>query len=294
MFITVHQLAKSFAFTSLFNNVTFSINARDRVGLVGPNGCGKSTLLRIITGQEAADAGHITRDPGLRIGYLPQGFELDDHLTVSRVVNKAAGDITGLEKELADLAQALAENPNDERLQAAYDHLLGRISRADAGRSATILAALELDNIPDDLLIKQLSGGQKTRLNLAITLLEDPQLLLLDEPTNHLDISMLKWLENWLSSFPGGVLIVSHDRTFLDHTVNRILAMNPQQQTAKEYAGNYADYVGQLALEREKQWAAYRDQQQEIRRIQQDIVQTRAQAEGMEWAASSVKRVEKK
>ena len=287
---TVHQLAKSFALTSLFNNVTFSINSGDRVGLVGPNGCGKSTLLRLIAGAETADSGHITLDPGLRLGYLPQGFELDGSLTVWKLLSQAAGDIAGLEKELIDLTSEMAANPHDEALQTAYDLLLQRISRSNTGRLGTVLAALELDNLPQDLLVSQLSGGQKTRLNLALVLLDDPQILLLDEPTNHLDIAMLEWLEEWLASFPGGALIVSHDRTFLDRTVNRILDMNPRQQSVTEYDGNYSAYLAQVQLEREKQLAAYRDQQQEIRRVKQDIAQTRAQAEGMEWQATSVKR----
>ena len=287
---TVHQLAKSFALTSLFKNVTFSINSGDRVGLVGPNGCGKSTLLRIIAGEETPDSGQVTIDPGLRIGYLPQGFELDGRSTIVDVVSRASGDIQSLEEELVNLAQALGDSPNDAGLQSAYDQLLQRISRADTGRAAAVLAALELDDIPPQLLVTQLSGGQKTRLNLALVLLEEPQILILDEPTNHLDIGMLEWLESWLSSYPGGALIVSHDRTFLDRTVTRILDMNPQQQEVKEYAGNYSAYVAQVQTEREKQWAAYRDQQQEIRRVKQDIAQTRAQAERTEWQASSVRR----
>ena len=287
---TVHQLAKSFALNSLFKNVTFNINSGDRVGLVGPNGCGKSTLLRIIAGEETADSGHVSIDPCLRIGYLPQGFELDAHASVATIISRATGDIESLEIELISFAQALAENPADAGLQMAYDRLLQRITRADTGRAGSILAALELDDIPTQLLVSQLSGGQKTRLNLALVLLEDPQILLLDEPTNHLDIAMLEWLETWLASFTGAALVVSHDRTFLDRTVTRILDMNPQQQTVKEYPGNYSAYVQQLQLEREKQWSAYRDQQQEIRRVKQDIAQTRAQAESTEWKASSVSR----
>ena len=288
--LIVHQLAKSFALTSLFDNVTFSLNAGDRVGLVGPNGCGKSTLLRLIAGKEAADSGQVTIAPGLRIGYLPQGFELDPELEVELVVNSAVGDITSLETELIDVAQAMANQPDSHQLQTSYDRLLQRISRADSGHATSVLTALELDDLPPHLRVRQLSGGQKTRLNLALILLDDPQILLLDEPTNHLDIAMLEWLEGWLASFPGAALIVSHDRTFLDRAVTRILHMNPQQKSVKEYAGNYASFADQVQLERKKQWAAYNDQQQEIRRLQQDIARTRAQAERTEWQASSVRR----
>ena len=288
--LTVHQLAKSFSLKPLFNSVTFSLNPGDRLGLVGPNGSGKTTLLRIITGEETADAGHVTIAPYTRTGYLTQGFELNLDATLAEVVGRAAGDIDILEAELADLALALAEQPHNEQLQSQYDAILQRVSTADTGRAAAILAGLDLADVPPDLRVRQLSGGQKTRLKLALVLLADPQLLLLDEPTNHLDIQTLVWLENWLADFAGGALIVSHDRTFLDRTVTRILALDPQQQTATEYAGSYSDYETQVAHERELQWAAYKDQQQEIRRIKQDIAQVKAQAEQTERQASSVRR----
>ncbi|GMQ77595.1 MAG: ABC-F family ATP-binding cassette domain-containing protein [Anaerolineae bacterium] len=287
--LTVHQLAKSFALNSLFTDVTFNINPGDRVGLVGPNGCGKSTLLRIIAGEETADAGHVAPDTGLRVGYLSQGLVLDGAATVTDVVGRATGDVTVLEKELVSLAQALARKPDDATLQSQYDAILQRISTADTGRAARILAGLGLDNVEPDLALERLSGGQKTRLNLALVLLGDPQLLLLDEPTNHLDIAMLEWLEEWLAGFPGGVLIVSHDRIFLDRTVNRVLSIDPQKQTLQEYAGNYSAYVEQLELAREKQWSAYKDQQQEIRRVKQDILRVKAQAVRTEREASSVR-----
>ena len=288
--LTVHQLAKSFTLKTLFNNITFSLNPGDRIGLVGVNGCGKTTLLRIIAGEETADSGHITIAPTTRLGYLTQGFELDLDATLAEVVGRAAGDIDILEAKLTDIALALAKQPNNEQLQNQYDAILQHISAADTGRAATILAGLDLADVPPDLRVRQLSGGQKTRLKLALVLLDDPHLLLLDEPTNHLDIQTLEWLENWLADFAGGALIVSHDRTFLDSTVTRILAMDAQQQTATEYVGNYSDYEAQVAHERERQWAAYKDQQQEIRRIKQDIAQVRAQAEKTERQASSVRR----
>ncbi len=151
--LTVHQLAKSFALQTLFENVTFNINPGDRIGLVGPNGCGKTTLLRILTGEETADAGHVTREPNIRLGYLPQGFELDSSASVAQVVGKSAGDITALETELTAAAEALAQQPDDETIQQRYDDILQRLSRTDTGRAAAILAGLELDNVPDNLPI---------------------------------------------------------------------------------------------------------------------------------------------
>lgn len=287
--LTIHQLTKSYDLQPLFRNITFSLNPGDRIGLVGPNGCGKTTLLRLIVGEDTADSGHVTMAPDLRLGYLPQGFTLAEDETVGQVVGRAAGDAAVLEKELAQLGDALARQPQSAALQQQYDALLQRISRSDAGRAAAILAGLGLDDVPADLPVGYLSGGQKTRLLLALTLLGDPHLLLLDEPTNHLDIAMLEWLEAWLAEFPGGVLLVSHDRTFLDRTVNTILALDPITQMARAYPGNYSDYYQAAQLEREKQWAAYHDQQQEIRRVRQDILRVKAKAAQMEREASSVR-----
>ncbi len=288
--LTVHQLAKSFALKSLFNNVTFSVNGGDRVGLVGPNGCGKTTLLRIIAREDNADSGHVARDKNLRIGYLAQGLEVDETLTIGEVIGQASGNIELLEVELIALGHALSERPSDSEIQLAYDQLIQRISTADLGRADSILAGLGLDGIDRELPVGRLSGGQKTRLSLALVLLDDPQILLLDEPTNHLDIGMLEWLEGWLSGYCGGALIVSHDRTFLDQTVTRILAMDPGKQEMRGYAGNYSAYAEQVEQERQKQWADYQDQQQEIRRVKQDILRMKTQAEKSEWSASSVKR----
>ncbi|MFN2141330.1 MAG: ribosomal protection-like ABC-F family protein [Candidatus Promineifilaceae bacterium] len=297
--LTVHQLAKSFALKTLFENVTFSLNSGDRMALVGPNGCGKTTLLRIIAGEETADSGVISREPGLRAGYLAQGFTdypgyagvsgiMND--TLSTIVGRAAGDADILEPELAAVSMQLAGQPDDADLQLRYDDLLRRMSTADPGRAAAILAGLELDQLPGDLPAGLLSGGQKTRLGLALVLLDDPRLLLLDEPTNHLDIAMLEWLEEWLGAFPGAALIVSHDRVFLDRTVDRVLAMDPLSKTTAEFAGGYSDYEAQKAKALQKQWSAYYDQQQEIRRVKQDIQRTRDQAAGSEFRASSVRR----
>lgn len=287
--LTVHHLSKAFDLEPLFENVTFSINTGERVGLVGPNGCGKTTLLRLMTGTETADTGHVACDPGARVGYLAQGFELDPHTTLGDLVGRTAGSVASLEEELAGLAQALVREPGDAGLQLRYDKLLQRISRADVGRAAAILDGLGLAALDPDFPVARLSGGQKTRLMLALVLLDDPDLLLLDEPTNHLDIEMLEWLEAWLAQFEGGALIVSHDRTFLDRTVTRILEMDPKRRAVREYAGNYTDYLAQKTAEREKQWSAYKDQQQEIRRIKEDIARVRAQAAYTERQASSVR-----
>ncbi|MGB1252731.1 MAG: ATP-binding cassette domain-containing protein, partial [Candidatus Promineifilaceae bacterium] len=212
--LTAHQLSKTFDLDPLFENVTFSVNRGERVGLIGPNGSGKTTLFRILTGELSATSGHVAHSADLRIGYLPQGFELDPDKTLGETLDLAVGNIDALETELGDIAMAMAESPNDAALQERYDVVLERIISAETGTAATITTALGLDKIDPTLPNHVLSGGQKTRLALALILLRQPDLLLLDEPTNHLDIEMLEWLENWLAGFQGGVLLISHDRTF--------------------------------------------------------------------------------
>ena len=297
--LTVHQIHKFYGLAPILNNISFSVNPGDRVGLIGPNGCGKTTLLRILAGQETADSGHVALSPSdLRLGYLAQGFEPEPELTVTAVIGQIIGDPQALEQQVSALAAALAAAPEDAGLQAAYDVALARLSQPHYVHAPAILAALGLDEIEGERPCRQLSGGQKTRLALATILLNDPQLLLLDEPTNHLDIGMLEWLEEWLAAFPGAALIVSHDRAFLDRTVNRILDLDPATQTIREYVGNYSDYVLQFQTEREKQDAAYRDQVYEIRRMKQDIARTREQAMSVERSTTprqpNVRRIAKK
>jgi ATP-binding cassette subfamily F protein 3 len=277
--LAVHHIAKAYGLTPILKNITFNVNAGERVGLIGPNGSGKTTLLRILTGQERPDSGHASLTPNdLRVGYLAQGFEPNPDQTIAQVLREAVPDPDVLEAELAQIAQALALNPDQPTLQQAYDETLTRLSRSDPGQVHSLLASFELDELDDNQLVGTLSGGQKTRLSLVLILLSDPQLLLLDEPTNHLDIAMLEWLENWLANFSGGALIVSHDRAFLDRTVNRILDLDPKTQTMREYSGNYSDYLEQFLNEQEKQWSAYKDQVYEIRRMKQDIVRQRESA----------------
>jgi ATP-binding cassette, subfamily F, member 3 len=288
--LTAHQLSKAFGLQPILENITFSVNVGERVGLIGPNGSGKTTLLRLLTGEERPDSGHVSLTPaGLRVGYLAQGLVADPALTVGQLLHTAVGDPATLETELSRLALALVETPDRPDLQNAYDQTLNQLAHSDIERAQTILAAFALDSVDHDQPVGQLSGGQKTRLALALVLLSDPELLLLDEPTNHLDIGMLEWLEAWLADFRGAALIVSHDRTFLDRTVNRILDLEPHSHTLREYAGNYSDYLEQHLAEREKQWAAYRDQTAETRRLKQDAARAKAQAAYTERQASSIR-----
>ena len=294
--LSAHQITKTYGIRTVLQDITFSLNPGDRLGLIGPNGCGKSTLLRILTGQEQPDSGTVapTR-PSLRIGYLPQGCELDPALTIAKACTLERRGTS--EAEFVTLAAALAADPTDRKLQQAYDEALQALE-SPAPSPASLLAPFGLADLPPEKHVGELSGGQKTRLMLARLLLSEPNLLLLDEPTNHLDIGMLEWLEVWLSKFPGAALIVSHDRAFLDNTVSRILDLDPETHRLHEYPGNYRDYLAQFLAAREKQWDDYRDQVAEIRRIQQDIARTKQQSLQVEQSTTPrqphVRRIAKK
>jgi ATP-binding cassette subfamily F protein 3 len=223
--------------------------------------------MRILAGLEQPDSGTVvsTRS-NLRIGYLAQGMDFDPEQTLETTLHLNTVSEADLEAEIASLASALASNPSDSGLQVKYDSALHQFSITNSQLPA-VLSHLGLAHLPLNTPIKHLSGGQKTRLMLARVLLEEPHLLLLDEPTNHLDIEMLEWLEDWLTRFNGAVLIVSHDRAFLDNTVTSILELDPGTHGIKSYPGNYADYLEQKLAEREKHAQAYQDQQDEIAQL---------------------------
>ncbi len=297
--LTTHNLHKAYGLNTILQDITFSINTGNRIGLIGPNGSGKSTLMRLLIGQEQPDQGTISiSPPDLRIGYLAQGFDADDTLTINQLIHQQVGNPELLEQELAQLATALAKAPNNAQLQIAYDQTLTRLSETNFSEIESTLDAFNLSGNVKEQQISVLSGGQKTRLSMALLLIKNPQLLLLDEPTNHLDIQMLEWLEIWLNSFKGGVFLVSHDRTFLNRTVNRIISLDPDTHTIQEYAGNYTDYLESFVKEQEKQLAAWKDQEYEIRRMKQDIARTREQSMSVERSTTprqpNVRRIAKK
>ncbi|MBM4428417.1 MAG: ABC-F family ATP-binding cassette domain-containing protein [Chloroflexi bacterium] len=265
--LSIHNLIKHFGIQPVLKNINFNISAGERIGLIGVNGCGKTTLMRILAGLEHPDSGDValTR-PNLRIGYLAQGMEFAPDQTLHSALAVDPVSQTDPALQVESLAMALSQNPNDANLQAQYDSALHKLS-ADNTKPSAVLEALGLYHLPAETPIAHLSGGQKTRLMLAKILLEDPHLLLLDEPTNHLDIEMLEWLEDWLNRFHGAALIVSHDRTFLDNTVTKILALDSTTHSIKAYDGNYSNYLEQKLLEYDKQTQAYQDQQDELAQL---------------------------
>ena len=271
--LSIHNLNKHFGIQPVLKNISFNISAGERIGLIGANGSGKTTLMRILAGFEHPDSGDVASTrPNLRLGYLAQGMEFQADATLhSALASTPKGGLdpdsqTDPALQVEALALALAQNPNDAALQAQYDSALHKLSGESIQPSA-VLEPLGLSHFPADTPIAHLSGGQKTRLMLAKVLLDDPHLLLLDEPTNHLDIEMLEWLEDWLNGFKGAALIVSHDRTFLDNTVTKVLELDSFTHTIKTYDGNYSDYLEQKLLEYDKHLQAYQDQQDEIAQL---------------------------
>ena len=265
--LSIHNLSKNFGIQPILQNINFNISAGERMGLIGPNGCGKTTLMRILAGLEHLDSGNVASTrPNLRIGYLAQGLEFDPGQSLHSALGLDSDSQNDPAAEIESLALALSQNPGDADLQAQYDSALYKLSTVGTQPSA-VLEPLGLSHFPADTPIAHLSGGQKTRLMLAKVLLEDPHLLLLDEPTNHLDIEMLEWLEDWLNHFNGAVLIVSHDRTFLDNTVTTILELDATTHTIRAFDGNYTNYLEQKLLEYDKQAQAYQDQQDELAQL---------------------------
>lgn len=279
--LNVNRINKTYHLETILSDVTFSIKKNQRVALVGANGCGKTTLFRIIMGEEKPDSGTIQFQPtDLRVGYLPQGLEFSPNETLQTFLSNRVKTPEEIQTEFEAISRALARTPNDHQLQTRYDQLLQQLSSnlSEIGDQAEVLAALGLEEFALDTPIDFLSGGQKTRLALAAIILNNPQLLLLDEPTNHLDIEMLEWLEDWLHQFQGAALIISHDRTFLDNTVNAILRIDTRSHTLKRYEGNYSAFLEQRITEQEREWQAYVDQQDEIARLTAAASQVRSLA----------------
>lgn len=264
------RITKSYAAQTILDDVSFVVNAGERVGLIGPNGCGKTTLLRIIAGQEQPDRGRTSVDAHATIGYLAQGIAPDKARLVGEYVRSGIAGLDEARHRVEALTARMAQSPTQEII-TAYGEAVGRFEAMDGyaveHRIQAMLAGLGLDT-PQDTPLDQLSGGQRARVGLARVLLAEPNLLLLDEPTNHLDIAALEWLEHFIFIYTGAAMIVSHDWTFLDATASRILELDDQTHRIKEYAGNYSDYVDAKTREREQQFEAWQDQQTEIKRLQ--------------------------
>ena len=268
--LTVDGLKKSFGVHDIFQNVSFTLRQGEKVGLVGVNGSGKTTLLRCLLDPDFADGGAVKFAGELRLGYVEQGFDDFREETVREFMQHACPDILDLREKMRRLEEesgrAQGEKLQDildqyARTESRYAHLDGYHYESNIKR---VLIGLGYPEETWQWRADKLSGGQKTRLQLAAALVNSPDLLILDEPTNHLDIVMSEWLENYLREFRGGVLVISHDRAFLDNVVEEILEM--EGGTIHRFKGNYSRYLEQKEIQVLTQTRAYEAQQEYIAR----------------------------
>jgi ATP-binding cassette, subfamily F, member 3 len=279
--LTVQNLHKSYGLNVVLKSITFSLNKGERAALVGPNGCGKSTLMNIISGLETADSGHVAVTPSdLRLGYLRQGISFDAGETLGAYLNRFAVNLEDTLHNLEQVCTAFKNNPEDQVLASKVDSSLRALARGQEmeGARLDILAGFQLVDIPQNTPVASLSGGEKMRLALAGVLMGAPEMLLLDEPTNHLDIEMRAWLRDWVLSFPGAFLLVSHDRAFLDAVVDKVVAFSPTGDGVCEYPGNYSDYLEAREAAFKVAMQDFADQQDEISRLKKAARHVRDQA----------------
>ena len=291
--LTAVNLSKSFGPVDIFPEISFSIPHRARIGLVGPNGVGKTTLLRILIGEEESSGGTVHKARGIRIGYLPQEATLVSSRSVWEECLTVFTPLLDMQQELHKLEKALSENPASNELMEAYGAIQTRFERAGGYEYETrvriTLSGLGFDRVDEARPVSQLSGGQRTRIMLAKLLLSQPDLLLLDEPTNHLDISAVEWLESFFKDWHGGVLIVSHDRYFLDQVTNHIWEMTP---SLEEYRGNYSAFLTQRE-ERYRRRLEEFEAQQEFIEKEEDYIRRNIAGQNTRQAQGRRKRLER-
>ena len=271
--LSANNLTKTYGTDVIIEKASFHLNDGDKVGIIGRNGAGKTTLLNMLTGQLSCDEGEFFVSQNIRIGYLKQRDNFNSERTVMEEIEGIFSGLTKLEEEITRLSDEVAANPHDMRRIEKLDELQHRFDREGGytykSEIIGILNSMAFGESFYNKKISSLSGGERTRLALAALLLEKPDILLLDEPTNHLDIGTLKWLEQYLSAYKGTVMIVSHDRYFLDQTVNRIFEVENHKVYC--YEGKYSDYAAQKKLRRETEIRAYNNQQREIARQEEMI-----------------------
>ncbi|WP_240666702.1 ribosomal protection-like ABC-F family protein [Longirhabdus pacifica] len=285
MLCSVNEISKNYGGNPIFTALTLQINENERIGLVGHNGSGKTTLMKILAGQETADTGQVHWKKGTSIGYLAQIPSFPNTMTVHEVLRTAFQPLLKIQQEMKTLELKMATSlPSDEIEQVTEKYGVMQ-------ETFTIQGGYEIEEniermvnglqihalIPQ--LFSQLSGGEKTKVSLALMLLQEPELLLLDEPTNHLDIIAMEWLGKFIQSYKGTVVIISHDRYFLDETVHKIIDL--EQGELSTYFTNYSDYVKQKEERILKQFADYENQQKKIKKMKEAIKRLR------EWANRS-------
>ena len=299
--LQLNDLTKSFDGEDIFNNVDFEVKTGERIGIVGRNGAGKSTLMKIIAGVEDYDSGHISKSKNLKLGYLTQQMTLNTDQTVFEEMSKPFEAMKKLEQEMKLETDWLAQHADEYDSETykthidRYESLSNQFEQQDGyqyeSKIKTVLHGLNFSEADFDRPINDFSGGQKTRLSLAQMLLSEPDLLLLDEPTNHLDMETTQWLESYLNYFKGAIVIISHDRYFLDKIVTQIydVALGDVQH----YVGNYAQFIDQRDKYYEKRMQEYENQQAQIKRLETFVDKNIARASTTGMAKSRRKMLEK-
>lgn len=274
--ISVSNLAKEYPGKEVFSGLSFNLEKGDKAGLVGINGAGKSTLFNILTGKLRADEGKIFIPQEVKVGYLEQILSIDSHMTIYEYCLAIFDDMIRLEEDIRDLEKKMSQEKNEEKLAEIMEDYTRKSDLFHQKNGYAIkselegtLTAMGFDREDFDKEIAVLSGGQKARVELAGLLLEKPDLLLLDEPTNHLDIKAINFLETFIKNYQGTVIIISHDRYFLDATVNKMMVLEYGRLTS--YNGNYTTFMTHRKKDRDVYLHQYKSQQKEIER-QEEII----------------------
>ncbi len=299
MLVSLQNTGISFGSNVVLENISADIKENSRIGLIGANGCGKSTLLNLISGELEFETGEIAKKPNLQIGYLKQNSGLKSGNTVFDEMLSVFAPILKVKGELEDLRISMAEcnESTDEfkKLSAEYDKKLSYFESNEGYiidvKIRTVLNGMGFENTPHDTVIDTLSGGEKTRLALAKLLLTEPELLILDEPTNHLDFKTLRWLEEHLESYKGAIIVVSHDRYFLDKVVSEIWEV--EFCNLRVFTGNYSKYKVLKADLMERWEKEYEAQQEEIADLEDYVARNLVRASTSKSAKSRVKKLER-
>lgn len=297
--LQANQVARLFGADVLFENIQMEIDSHARIALVGRNGAGKSTLLKIIAGSEQPDAGQVIRNKSIRLGYLAQNTGLDSNESVWNEMLEAFDSVRQMEKRMrqleVDMGQIDVTSAQYQSLLKEYDQIQHQFAENNGygyeNEIRSVLHGFQFGAEFYDQTINTLSGGQKTRLALAKLLLQKPDLLILDEPTNHLDIETLSWLENYLQAYQGALLIVSHDRYFLDKVVTEVYELSRQKM--RYFKGNYSKYLDLKAQQLASEWKAYEKQQEEIQKLEDFVARNLVRASTTKRAQSRRKQLEK-
>ena len=297
MILNVDKLTKSYGVRTLFADASFRINERDRVALVGPNGAGKTTMMNIISGQDSADSGQVVFSKGVSVGYLEQeSIEMEGRSVIDEVMTSVA-DVAAMGDKLAELEleMEVADPQEHDRLLEEYGRLRNRYEARDGynieSLARRVLFGLGFHEEDMERSTDEFSGGWQMRIALSKLLLSKPELLLLDEPTNHLDLESVRWLENFLRGYDGAVLVVSHDRAFMDGMVNTVMEI--ANGKLEMYSGNYSDYERQRVERREHLIAMKEAQDKEIAHLEAFVEKFRYKATKAKQAQDRLRKLER-